>query len=406
MITQQLKLFKMDKNDLKDQQQRKALNNWAINGFEGSIIAGTGFGKSRCGVIAVGETIKRLTQYNDHGERIVHVTGLVLVPTIQLQTQFREEFIKWGYEGVLDTVDFMCYQSAYKLKGKHYDIVVCDEIHLGLSTEYRKFFDNNIFDRLLCLTATLPEEFEYKELLLEMAPIVYEITLDQCVDLGLVSPYNITCRPLELTYNERTLYKKINNRFVYWKGQLGQFDAWENASYILKNINASPEEKKAATQFYKAIRERKKIIDFAENKIEAFKDIVLNNPDKRILAFGGANDFTDILTDSVIPLAQAYHSKKTKKQKEAALENFKSGLINVLCSTKALNQGFDVPDANMGIVCGLTSKSLPMIQRVGRLIRFQEDKTGEIIILYIKDSQEEKWLKNAIKNLNNVKFEE
>ena len=60
----------------------------------------------------------------------------------------------------------------------------------------------------------------------------------------------------------------------------------------------------------------------------------------------------------------------------------------------------------MGIVCGLTSKALPMIQRIGRLIRFQEDKTGEIIILYIKNSQEEKWLKNAVKNLNNVKFEE
>ena len=76
-----------------------------------------------------------------------------------------------------------------------------------------------------------------------------------------------------------------------------------------------------------------------------------------------------------------------------------------MCSTKALNQGFDVPDANMGIVCGLTSKSLPMIQRVGRLIRFQEDKIGEIIILYIKDSQEEKWLLSAVKNLSNVKFE-
>jgi superfamily II DNA or RNA helicase len=406
MITQQLKLFKMDTNDLRDQQQRKALNNWAINGFEGSIIAGTGFGKSRCGVIAVGETIKRLTEYNDYGERIVYITGLILVPTTQLKDQFREEFIKWGYENVLDTVDIMCYQSAYKMTGRHYDIVVCDEIHLGLSKEYRKFFDNNVFDRLLCMTATLPEEFEYKELLVEMAPIVYEITLDECVDLGLVSPYNIICKPLELTYNERTKYKKINNRFVYWKGQLGNFDAWENASYILKNISASPEEKKAAIQFYKAIRERKKIIDFAENKIETFKDIVLNNPNKRILAFSGANEFTDILTDSVIPLAQAYHSKKTKKQRKRALEHFKSGMINVLCSTKALNQGFDVPDANMGIVCGLTSKSLPMIQRVGRLIRFQEDKTGEIIILYIKDSQEEKWLKNAVKNLNNVKFEE
>ena len=234
---------------------------------------------------------------------------------------------------------------------------------------------------------------------------MYEITLDECVDLGLVSPYNIVCRPLELTYIERTDYKKINNRFVYWKGQLGQHEAWDNAKYILSNMSASSEEKRAATQFYRAIRERKKIIDFAENKIEAFKDIVLNNPEKRILAFGGANDFTDMLTDSVIPLAQAYHSKKSKKQKESALKNFREGVINVLCSTKALNQGFDVPDANMGIVCGLTSKSLPMIQRVGRLIRFQEDKIGEIIILYIKDSQEEKWLLSAVKNLNNIKFE-
>ena len=77
----------------------------------------------------------------------------------------------------------------------------------------------------------------------------------------------------------------------------------------------------------------------------------------------------------------------------------------MLCSTKALNQGFDVPDANMGIICGITSKSLSMIQRVGRLIRFQEGKTGEVIVLYVRDSQEEKWIKNAVKNLKNVTFE-
>lgn len=397
MIETQLKLFKMDTNQLKDAQQKKALNKWATNGFIGSIIAGTGFGKSRCGVIAVGESMRRNIDNNWN--------ALVLVPTIQLKDQFREEFIKWGYDDIVDSVIFACYQTAYKCEDHHYNIVICDEIHLGLSPEYRKFFENNTYDRLLCMTATLPEEHEYKELLLQMAPCVYEITLDQCVELGLVSPYDIVCRPLELTYDERTQYKKINNRFVYWKSQLGGFDAWENASYIIKNISALPQEKKAATQFYRAIRERKKIIDFAENKVEAFKDIVLNNPDKRILAFGGANEFTDILADSVIPLARAYHSKKTKKQRETALEVFKNGTVNVLCSTKALNQGFDVPDANMGIVCGLTSKSLPMIQRVGRLIRFQEDKRGKIIILYIKDSQEEKWLKNAVKKLNNVKFE-
>ena len=96
--------------------------------------------------------------------------------------------------------------------------------------------------------------------------------------------------------------------------------------------------------------------------------------------------------------------KQLKKQKEQALEDFKTGKATVLCSTKALNQGLDIPDANMGVICGLTSKSLSMIQRVGRLIRFQEGKTGEIYILYVENSQEEKWLKTAVKSLNNVNW--
>ena len=58
-------------NKIRDKEQKKALNNWAVNGFEGSIIAGTGFGKSRCGVIAVGETIKRLEEYNDYVDNVI-----------------------------------------------------------------------------------------------------------------------------------------------------------------------------------------------------------------------------------------------------------------------------------------------------------------------------------------------
>ena len=69
-----------------------------------------------------------------------------------------------------------------------------------------------------------------------------------------------------------------------------------------------------------------------------------------------------------IPGAVVYHSKKTKKQNNEALEGFKNGKSNILCSTKALNQGLDIPDATIGIICGLTSKALTMIQRVGRLV--------------------------------------
>ena len=379
---------------VKDEEQKKAINAWAKNKFKGSIIAGTGFGKSRCGVIAIGKTL------SDN----LHSTALVLVPTTQLQEQFKQEFIKWGYEDVLERVDIMCYQSAYKLDGNHYDVVVCDEIHLGLSPEYRKFFENNTWDRLLCMTATLPEDYEYKEVLYKIAPVVYTITLDLCVKLGLVSPYEIVCIPVKLTDLEEKEYKKANNTFVYAKYCLGQFDAFDRAKHIMGagKHTASSEDKAAAAQFYRAIRQRKAVVDHADNKVAELQKIVIKNIGEKILVFGGSNEFTNKLADATDTFSTVYHSGKTKKQREKALEDFRSGDKPVLCSTKALNQGFDVADATMAVICGLTSKALTMIQRVGRIIRYQEDKIGKIFVLYVRDSQEEKWLKSSVKNLNNV----
>ena len=384
----------MKSNENKTKEQKKALNLWASNNFTGSIIAGTGFGKSRCGVLACNYIL----------DRIPTAKIIILVPTIQLQDQFAEEFHKWNVSNCLDNIDIVCYQSAYKLQNEHYDLVICDEIHLGLSQEYRKFFNNNTYDRLLCMTATLPEEEEYKVMLKKLAPVVYSISLDECVLLGIVSPYEIYCMPIQLTEEERDNYQKVNKRFVYCKYALGQFDAFNTAKSIMGNPKADPEDKVVAAQFYRSIRERKAIIDFAENKITAFKNLVMDNLDKKILAFSGANAFTDAMCESIKPLAVSYHSKKTKKQRELALKAFKDDTVNILCSTKALNQGLDIPNANLGVICGITSKSLSMIQRIGRLIRFEEGKIGKIYILYIENSQEEKWLKNSVKTLNNIKW--
>lgn len=107
------------------------------------------------------------------------------------------------------------------------------------------------------MTATVPEEKEYAEYLNILAPTIYRITLDQCVKLKLVSPYKIQCIPVELTKDERALYKSINNQFVRSKYILGQFDAFDRAKSIMKNMNAHPEDKKAAAQFYQSIRKEK-----------------------------------------------------------------------------------------------------------------------------------------------------
>tara|TARA_R110000787_G_scaffold96885_2_gene200415 strand:+ start:367 stop:1530 length:1164 start_codon:yes stop_codon:yes gene_type:complete len=383
----------MEMHLIKDEHQKKALNAWKAADYKGSVICGTGFGKSRVGVLATAHTLNNSDKPFDK--------ALVLVPTVQLQDQFKEEFIKWGHEVLLDKIEVMCYQSAYKLSGEHYDIVICDEIHLGLSPEHRKFFINNTYKKILCMTATLPEEPEYRAILATLAPTIYNLSLDECVDLKLVAPYKILCIPVNLSDEERAEYKKINNSFGYHKNRLG-FGAFDTAKAILADSSATSEDKATAFQFFACIRKRKKIIDHASAKISGLQKIVVEHLDTQILVFGGSNAFTDELCASIDDRAVAYHSAKTTKQKKSALQRFNDGEADVLCSTKALNQGFNVPNASVGVICGLTSKSLSMIQRLGRLLRFKEGKTGQVYILYVEDSQEEKWLKEAVKGLRNI----
>jgi len=372
---------------VKDREQRAALNTWWKKGARSSIIAGTGFGKSRCGVLAMKHVLK-------NGGK-----GLLLVPTTQLQDQFAEEFKKWDAEDVLDRVEILCYQSAYKLSNEHYDIVVCDEIHLGISPEYRKFFQSNTYDKILCMTATIPEDEEYRNFLMKLAPPSYQLSLDQCVELGLVAPYEILCVPLELNEEDRLAYKKAQNKFVQAKYRIGDFDTFSAAKLILaKKMKGDAG---AAKMFFNAIGERKKVVQHATVKIDKAKELVASHPDDKILVFSGTNLFTDNMGSALGALC--YHSGYTRRERESVLEKFREGSSKILCSTKALDQGFDVPDASVGIIAGLNSKSLPMIQRVGRLLRLSTpDKIGKIYILYIKDSQEEKWLRASVKSLNNV----
>ena len=204
---------------------------------------------------------------------------------------------------------------------------------------------------------------------------------------------------LELNEEDKKEYKAAQLKFVRSKYLIGEFDTFTAAKLILAKKMKG--DMGAAKRFFQAIRERTNVINHATVKIDKAKELVQQHADSKILIFTGSNKFSDAMVDSLD--AFVYHSGLKKKQKDDALEGFRGRPNAVLCSTKALNQGFDVPDASIGIIAGLNSKSLPMIQRVGRLLRLStDDKVGKIYIVYIKDSQEEKWLRTAVKTLNNV----
>ena len=61
------------------------------------------------------------------------------------------------------------------------------------------------------------------------------------------------------------------------------------------------------------------------------------------------------------------------------LENFRSGACPVLVSSRVLNEGVDVPEANIGIIVSGGSGVREHVQRLGRILRA---RPGKKAVLY------------------------
>ena len=346
-----------------------------------SVVAGTGFGKTRVLCRAA------------HSEGMGKI--LVSVPFDHLKDRFREEHSNLGLP--IDDVDMICHVSLLNTDLSIYGTIIIDEAHLALTDRCMEAlipFNGNI----VMGTATLPDDRELRDRLLYLCPMAFELSLDECVRRGYVAPYSMVCLGIGLTPAEAKAYKTVSANFGYWKGKLG-FDPFNTAQMALSG--GAPHLKQAALGFFRAIRQRKGIVDHAHNKIEVAKRLCAELPGRK-LVFGGDNAFSDMLNSSISG-SVIYHSTMPKSEAQAALDQFKSGQAEILVSTKALNQGLDIPDASVGVICGLTSKSLTMVQRVGRLVRIDPSdptKTGKVIVVYVKDSQEETWLKDSLQKLD------
>ena len=71
------------------------------------------------------------------------------------------------------------------------------------------------------------------------------------------------------------------------------------------------------------------------------------------------------------------HQTKTRERKQI-LERFHSGEYSVVVTSQVLNEGVDVPAANVGIVLSGSSTIRENVQRLGRLLRKKGDKQATL----------------------------
>lgn len=182
----------------RDERQNEARVKWFKNRCKGTLVASTGFGKTRVGLNCI-KTI--LNKYPD--KRII-----IVVPTITLMEQ-------WTTIIDNNNLSFNCEVIVINTAIKNSytcDILVIDEIHRAAADLLKQVFETIKYKYILGLTATF-ERLDGKHALLEKyCPIFDEITLEEARFQGWISNYKEY--KVMLDVDDIDEYKEYNREFT------------------------------------------------------------------------------------------------------------------------------------------------------------------------------------------------
>jgi superfamily II DNA or RNA helicase len=77
---------------------------------------------------------------------------------------------------------------------------------------------------------------------------------------------------------------------------------------------------------------------------------------------------------------QRFNTDLDNAEREENLNNFKNGNLNVLVSCTALDEGFDMPEADGAMILSASSSKRQRIQRMGRVLRITANKQNALIV--------------------------
>ena len=342
--------------------QKKAIENWITAGKKGCIILPTGSGKT---IIAI-----KLIE-------MVNSSTLIVVPTLDLMEQWTKFLSKYfqkieignigGGISNITGITVSTYDSAFirsSFIGNKFGFVIFDELHHLAAPGYRTIAEQFISPYRLGLTATYEREdnlhLDFPRL---VGGIVYQSFVNELAKDKHIASFIVEKRYVKLLPEEEIEYHKNYDQYLSYLQQLG---IRYGQSGFQKLIMISGKNQYARN----ALLARNKALDIAlnsESKIEELRKILIENPHMKTIIFTQHNKLVYLISNKfLIPFIT---HKSSKQEREDALNGFRDGRYRVLVTSKVLDEGVDVPDAELGIIVSGTGSKREFIQRLGRLLR-------------------------------------
>jgi superfamily II DNA or RNA helicase len=404
--------------------QLAAVDAWVSNGYKGSIIYSTGTGKTEIAYECAKRRATENLTYNNaenvnassnSGSRYAGSTVpsiLFLVPRIILIEQnFRrllsyhipEESIGvyFGERKEVREITISTYQSIINNLEliRSADTIVFDEMHLltDSAMTLRKMFyllnkeEHNSSHKkaLLGLTATIDEQHPNYNTIVSLLPPVKKYMIRDAVQDGrLAKPIVIPIRT-RLTVEEKSLYNSYSNKIRKISNELNISDP-QSMSMVLRKGGISA---KLARSWFENVRNRKNLINSAQNKISAAVELIATrHPSERIMVFSETIESIKKLKETLELekgiKSMTIESKLKSKERQEILSRWGTDFYPLL-SVHTLEIGYDVPQVRIAIILASTSNMNQAAQRVGRILRKTEGKHSALIYtVYLSDTHD------------------
>ena len=332
----------------------------------GIVVLPTGAGKSHVAIMAI-DKWRRST--------------LVVAPTLDLVRQWydllRTSFgvdvgVVGGGEYTLHPLTVTTYDSAYlhmENLGHRFGFVVFDECHHLPAEAYSLAAQQCLSPYRLGLTATL-ERADGREAALSglIGPVVYR---KEIVELSgeYLSDYDTERVRLELSPREREEYdaeRAIYTGFLRSQGiRMSNPQGW--MEFVQRSARGA-----AGRRAMLAYRRQRELALASPAKLDYLELLLhVHRTDLTIVFTQDNATAYEISRRFLVPAIT--HQTKVSERSEI-LERFGKGEYGVVVTSKVLNEGVDVPEANVAVIISGSGSVREHVQRLGRILRRREGK--------------------------------
>ncbi|MEB3336508.1 MAG: DEAD/DEAH box helicase family protein [Leptolyngbyaceae bacterium] len=354
--------------------QSEALTAWIEAGRRGVVVLPTAAGKTYLAQLAMQATPR---------------STLIVVPTLDLMHQWYAHLeaafpdIEVGLlgGGSRDRTPLLVatYDSAAihaEALGNQYGLLIFDECHHLPSDFNRAIAELAIAPYRLGLTAT-PDRAEGKHADLNelIGATVYRKRAEDLSGTALAH-HEIVKIKVKLSQQERDRYDTLiqtRNHFLKASNiRLGSLQGWQHF------VQASARSQ-AGRRAMLAHREAKEIALGTEGKLRILADLLAQHYPAQTLIF--TNDNATVYRISQTFLIPAITHQTPVKERHNLLNRFRQGEYSTLITSHVLNEGVDVPEAQVAILLSGTGSPREFIQRLGRVLR-KGQGSNKLALLY------------------------